>query len=501
MKPPLTVQLLCLIAAALAAWVALVPLQGVPHTPDDIDYAIQARLFAVGMRVGPPVPWPNLSSFALLFTKPGIAASFPPGWPALLALGELAGAQVLVNPILAGLLPWGMWRLCGAITGDGRAARLAAACVALSPGMLALAGSRMAHTSVLLALLAVAALAAERRLGLLAGMALGYVVVARPFDALCAGLPLLLLGGWPGWKALARMAPPLVLATGWLLWDDLRFTGSLLEHPASAWFAAVFPERPGCNRLGFGADVGCYPTHGSYGHTLGKAWDNLKTSAILYDRLLLGVPGGGLLALAGVLRLSRRRPAILLPLLTVPLLHAAYWMPGLAYGARFWHPLYVLAPLGLGALLAEIPGIVPWIAATGIPLLGLAPVASALGHSYWCVSGAFRDGLAARGIEEGTVFVRMVGVRTGSWPTLGMTDMICNPPTAIGAAWAVVDPRPGARLHVVHLPEEADGPKVVLDAQGSGAKGWVVLGDVRTGAWLIAAVDPITGRPGPLEPL
>lgn len=501
MLPPRPVLLLCLLAALLASWVAFVPLGGVPHTPDDIDYTLQARLFADGLRVGPSLRWPVLSSYALLLTTPGIAAAFPPGWPALLSLGERFGAGVLVNPLLAGLLPWGLWRLAQALTGDTRAAGLAAAVAALSPGVLALAGSRMAHTGVLVALVFVAGRAAERRLGLLAGLALGYVAVARPMDAVCAGLPLLLLGGTPNRKGLLRMAPPLLLAAAWLLWDNHRFTGELLQHPASAWFAHEYPERPGCNRLGFGPELGCYPTHGSFGHTLAKAWTNLKSNAVLFDRLLLGVPGGGLLALGGVLRLARRRPALLLPLLAVPLLHAAYWMPGLAYGARFWHPLYALAPVGLGVMLAAIPGVLPWLAATGLPLLGLVPVASALGQSYWCVDASVRDGLVSRGIDRGTVFVRMVGKRSGSWPALGMTGMVCNPPTAIGSAWLLMDPRPDAALHIVHLPSETDGPKIVLDAQGGGAPAWVLLGHVPTGEWRIAALDPATGRPGAFEPL
>ena len=116
---------------------------------------------------------------------------FPPGWPALLAVGEWAQLGAWVNPLVACFPPWVAYRVAMAIS-DRQVARLAAVAMALSPGVLILAGSRMSHTSVLLGLgvLAVTVLSPSPR-RLLGAAAAAYVVLARPYDAVTAGpLPL-----------------------------------------------------------------------------------------------------------------------------------------------------------------------------------------------------------------------------------------------------------------------------------------------------------------------
>ena len=81
--------------ATLLCWGAL---DGIPHVQDEIVYTLQARVFAGGDR------WAAESLSWFFWLESPSASAFPPGWPALLALGEAVGAGWLVNPLLAGAL-------------------------------------------------------------------------------------------------------------------------------------------------------------------------------------------------------------------------------------------------------------------------------------------------------------------------------------------------------------------------------------------------------------
>ena len=164
---------------SLAAFVSQIPLAGVPHVSDEVAYTLQARLFAAGGRLGPAAD--NASMWMMPFWNIDgpMFSPFPPGWPALLAVGELVHLGAWVNPLLACFLPWVAFRLALAVA-DRSVARLAAVLMALSPGILVLAGSRMAHTSVLLALgiLMVVVTSRAPRRWWLGGAAAAYVVIA-----------------------------------------------------------------------------------------------------------------------------------------------------------------------------------------------------------------------------------------------------------------------------------------------------------------------------------
>ena len=166
----------------LAAFVAQVPLAGVPHVTDEVAYTLQARLFAAGQRVGPAAD--NASMWLMPFwnNEGPMFSPFPPGWPALLALGEWAQLGAWVNPLVACFLPWVAYRVAMAISDRQGRKRLAAVAMALSPGVLILAGSRMSHTSVLLGLgvLAVTVLSPSPRRWLLGATQRPPTVVLLP---------------------------------------------------------------------------------------------------------------------------------------------------------------------------------------------------------------------------------------------------------------------------------------------------------------------------------
>ena len=109
----------------LALLTAALPLDNLPHVTDEVSYTLQARLFAQGLRVGPPVEDPSRLLYPIWVGAPSSFSPFPPGWPALLALGEALGAGLLVNPLLAFFLPGLAGRL-GAAMGLDPAGRRAA---------------------------------------------------------------------------------------------------------------------------------------------------------------------------------------------------------------------------------------------------------------------------------------------------------------------------------------------------------------------------------------
>ncbi len=488
--PPWALLLgLGLLTAALALGLALGPLGGVPHVSDEIAYTLQARLFAAGQRMAAAAPHPALQSYPFWQTTGATFAVFPPGWPALLGLGERFGLGVLVNPLLAAGLPAVAWGLAqGRLRPRG--ARLAAVLMALSPGVLLLASSRMAHTSVLLALGLGALAAARPGARGWTGLAVAYVVLARPFDAVLVGLPLLI---WAAWRATGPQRAALVLLPGLaaalVFADNHATTGAALTFPVGPWYDAWVADLgrpPGCNRLGFGETVGCAPVGGSWGHSPAKALAALRDTATRLDSLLIGVPGGLLLAAAGAWRLGRRGLWLWLPLLLVPLGHMLYWSPGLALGARFWHPLHLALPLLIAHALDRIPGrlVAPGLAA--LCLVGTSRLLPELADSWWCVDDALKNRLAAEGIDHGVLFVRSEGrPQRRAWPRLGVAEGLeCAPMLEAGDAFLLHDPT-GAGLTVRHAPSPPSQIARWRAAEAPTAPAHLAVQDLATGQWRI----------------
>ena len=475
---------------------SLGPLDGMPHVSDEVVYTLQARVFAGGARLGPAGDNASMLLYPFWQTNPASFSVFPPGWPALLSLGERAGLGWLVNPLLAGALPWLTWLLGRELA--PRSAALAAGIAAASPGVWILAASRMSHTSTLAAVLLVAVVVARRRDGLAAwtgaGLAAAYVVTARPYDALVFVGPLLAAGLLRA-PDHARRAP-LVLLPGLgaalVLWDNAALTGSPLSFPVSPWFdlwVADLGRPPGCNGLGFGADLGCAPTEGGFGHTPAKALAIAAASLARLDRLLLGMHGGLIAALVGAWAL--RRPALLLGLAIPAGAYALYWSPGLAYGARFYHLAYVALPVLVAAGLYRVLGRWSWAVALGLPLATCPPILRDLSADFWCVDGGLGDRLAALDIEEGVIFLEAGGERVVSWPALGVDALVCDPMLEAGDAFAWMNPSATTGgLQPRYALSDPGQTRAYLDLHHPGADAWVVEHDVAGDRRRISAVNP-----------
>ena len=471
-----------LACGSVSAWVAQIALGGIAHVSDEIAYTLQSRLFASVQRVGPFADNPSMWSMPFWDVNAAMFSPFPPGWPALLAPFEALGLAAWLNPLAASLLPWVVYRIALTVV-DGAVARTAALLVAFSPGVWLLAGSKMPHTSVLLALGVLMVVALEMKAskwpwfwGALAAL---YVILARPFDALLLAGPLLALGLAGARDARMRwvwVGLPAV-GVGLVGFDNYQLTGDVFQFPMSAWFDQ-WQDRIGCNRLGFGADVGCAPTLGTWGHSPLKALKLMALAWGRFDGLLLGVHGGTLIAALGAWRLGARGGLIWVALTVFG--YGLYWSPGLAYGARFWHPLYLVVPIAMAAVLVRVPTFWRRLSVIGLAVVGISRVAPELSDKYWCVDGGLAEQIKAAGIQEGVVFMKGEGSRFTAWPKLGVDEFVCDPMLEAGDGWLLANPAQiQGGLQIRHALPDLEQTRAFMAAHHPGAEAWVLIHDVK----------------------
>lgn len=409
------------LGAVAARLVAARALGDVPHVMDEIAYLFQAKTFAAG-RLTAPVALPR-AAFALWFVDDRWAkfSIFPPGWPAVLAIGVKLGAARWVNPILhAATTP--IVAAAAARLGGPRARVPAAAMYALSPQAVILAASFMSHGVVALgaalALWAGAALASNRTrprararalVALAGGAGVGIALLARPLCGVVAAIalfapPIVSRDRAAAIRPLLAAIVPIAFAVALLGAYNHALTGHATRFPQTAWFDEhlapdddpFFAYHPGCNALGLGPGHGCDTSiragYHDVANALSNTGDNLTSWAFL--------AGGGPLvflfaiygALAGRSRKGPRAAALLVPLAAI-VLYALYWYAGTCFGARFYHAglpaLIALAAAGASrAWTALRHRLVPLVAfvIVAYALLGAAGFTYAydeLAHGYW----------------------------------------------------------------------------------------------------------------------
>lgn len=222
--------LLALFSFAMSAILSRTVFERLPHLEDEVAYLFQARTLARGdAAIESPQPerafWQPfvVDHEGLRFSK------YTPGWPALLAVGEAVGSHWLINASLAALTTALIFRL-GAAVYSQSVGLIGAALAAFSPMALLLNATLMGHTAALFAgtlfLYAYWRLehAQHRRLrwGVVAGLALGGLIAARPMSALAIALPLMAWSAIRLWRArkaalLPTLRPLLALSAVALL--------------------------------------------------------------------------------------------------------------------------------------------------------------------------------------------------------------------------------------------------------------------------------------------
>lgn len=368
---PRAFDLGCALASALlsCAYVALY-LRGGPRIIDATTYHLEARALADGAFTWPvsEVPASSMGRFLVrdVFASGEHAAGiFPPGYPAVLALGFLVGAPMLVGPLLAALLSLALVdlarsaaRALGLADVEG-GARLAGLLGLVCAALRYHTADTMSHGLAALCFTAALAAAYRMREGelrlapLVLGLASGWLVATRPPSAL-ALVVVLGVAVWPLVREeRAAMLKPAALAAlaslpglALLAWHQRAATGAWWQSSQSLYYA-LSDGPAGCFRYGFGEGIGCRLEHGDFvAHNLPDGyglWPALKTSARRLDKHLfdaLDAKWLGPLAYLAIVWAARRTPlrplALALPALV--LAYAPFYFDGNypGGGARFY---------------------------------------------------------------------------------------------------------------------------------------------------------------------
>ncbi|MCA9881659.1 MAG: hypothetical protein KC708_01755 [Anaerolineae bacterium] len=267
---------LALMSFLLSAYFSHATFEQLPHLEDEMAYLYQARIFARG-QLTIDIPQPSLSywqPFLIDDTSTGQrGGKYPPGWPLLLAFGEIAGQLWIVNALLASLLT-SLTFAVGRTWFDPDVGLFAALLVAFSPMVMLLNASLMAHTLALVCVMAILLLwrrllRGSWRIALAVGLLAGLLYITRPLPTLGLGLVcsvLFLRHLYNRWRAgrLLRTLPPYVLAAVGLLlmvafgW---AYTAALTGNPTENLYVRIWTY----DSLGFGECCG------RSGHNLSKA--------------------------------------------------------------------------------------------------------------------------------------------------------------------------------------------------------------------------------------
>jgi hypothetical protein len=371
----LIASVIAVAAAALSSGYVVYYLRGGPRIIDATSYFLEARALARGLLTWPALePTASLRGRFLLLSGPPSAERlgviFPPGYPALLAIGFLLRAPMWVGPILAGLLALATHELARRVSGRDDVARIAALLSLVCATLRYHTADTMSHglsalllTTALLMLFDAATCKSALRAAA-AGLLVGWLVATRPATAV-AVLPLIALL-LVRLRARDRVATLVSLALPVTLFavQQRAVTGAWLVASQTAYYA-VADGPPGCFRVGLGRGIGCLHEHGAYVRALlpdGFGLFALVVNTLRRLRLhLMDIANAEPLALLVVLGawLGRRDKKVALltaGTVLIVLVYAPFYFDG-SYpggGARFYAdvlPLeHVLGALGVAGL-------------------------------------------------------------------------------------------------------------------------------------------------------
>jgi 4-amino-4-deoxy-L-arabinose transferase-like glycosyltransferase len=490
-----TAALWCFLGTAL---LAVFVYERHPHVPDEVSYLLGARIFAHGGLSAPAPPVPEAFDVDLM-TYDGQRWFSPvnPGCLLPLAVGARLGAPWLVNPVLSGLCVLAIYLFVREIA-DRRTARVSLLLACASPWFLFLGMSFMPHTWTLLcAVLAALAVARARRTGAsawawFAGAMVGLVSLIRPLDGLAVGA---LLGLWALGLGGARLRLGSIAGLGLgallvgaaVLPYNRHLTGRATRHPIMDYVDRVYG--PGRNDLGFGPEKGLdwggldpWP-----GHTPQEALVNVQFNLAALDLELFGWATGSLwlLALAAFARRRERAERLMLAVLAAVVgLSCLYWFSGGPdFGPRYWFlafaPCLVLTASGLRRLEAAAGG---ESVRAGAAVLALAFLALAT-FVPWRAIDKYRS---YRGMEPG---VRELAQEHGFGRSLVLVRGARHPDYASAAAYNPLDWDAGEPIYA--WDRNAEARAKVLERYADRPI-WIVAGPSVTGGGFRLVEGPLS---------
>ncbi len=323
---------------------------GRPLLIDEIIEVRQAQIFAAGHLWLPTPHHPEFFSSLLMVDAAGRTYSqFPPGGPALLALGELAHATWLVVPLSAVISVIAFGAFVRVAESSSRVGAAAIALFAVAPFTVFMSGSHMNHVTALAFILIGAAalvhLTSHPRedrgrpwLALLSGLGFGIAATIRPVDALAFALPAAV------WYLSRAFRTP-------RRWDDALAALLGVAIPLCALFF-VNANTTGAPLLfgyqvlwGHHHDLGFHQAPWGYTHTAARGLELVNLYFLRLQDYLYETPIPALLPAVGALAMTTRLRAadryLLASCALLTALYFAYWAEGDFLGPRF---MYALGP-------------------------------------------------------------------------------------------------------------------------------------------------------------
>lgn len=350
-RPWLTATLLATAAFAVYLLIGWIIFDFRPLIVDAITELMQARIFSSGHLWQPTAAHPEFFSSMLMIDKGGRSFSqFPPGGPALLALGDLVRAPWLVGPICGGVAVAAYFHFLRTVREENSIVLGATLLFAFAPFAAFMAGSYMSHTPTLMwlmlgcAALAVTVTREQRQFwpACLMGLSFGMAATIRAPGAMAFALP---AGAWLLVLTIKRRLPiSALLGAG---------VGILLPIAGMLCINTVLNGAP----LRFGYQVQWGKDHGFGFHRSpwGAAHTPMRGLALTnldFIRLqiyLFESPLPALLPALGAFALTRRWRSfdryLLVSAAILVGMYFAYWFDALWLGPRYYHALLPLLAL------------------------------------------------------------------------------------------------------------------------------------------------------------
>jgi hypothetical protein len=337
--------------AGLAIILAFVLFNARPILIDEIVQLQQAQIYTHGhLWLPTPKLQEFMSSLFMVNVDGRVFAQFPPGGPAMLALGQLVGAPWLVNPLASAVSVLAFAALLRVAEPRPSVAAAAVVLFALAPFTLFMSASYMNHVTALMwVMIATAALAhamADERprpaLALLSGLGYGAAATIRPADALAFAAPAAL---WYLVRALRD--PP--------RWRDALAAAAGVAVPMAAMMVVNASTTGSPLRFGYQVLWGDWHTLGFHrapwgeSHTPARGLEYVNRYLLQLERYLFETPIPSLVPAIAALALTRRLRAIDRYLLAsgalLLLTYFAYFHDGYYLGPRFVFPLAPICAL------------------------------------------------------------------------------------------------------------------------------------------------------------
>lgn len=420
-----------LVALVLAVGFAFYSFDARPTTADEISQLWHATMLARGRLALPPDPNPEFFAIDNIIDRPLWMSQFPIGGPAVLAVGLLAGAVWIVNPVLTALTTLNVYRFAQRAYGEPLA-RAAAVVFVASPMVLLLGASHMNHTpTAWLLTLALAALPVWyatteatrlRRAALLIGASVGVAFAIRPLDAVVGGavMGLMMLRHAMRDRERARSLLVAVAAGSVPLALTLMVNALTTGHALRFGYELLW----GANHsLGLHDDPTGHPHTPWRALLLGiKYVAQMNWIALAWPVPILLVVATGLL----FLRRPRRWDRLLLALFAAQVfVYAFYWHDGQFVGPRFLFAavpaLLILTARAPFAVASRVSGVWWRVAVILVPVcIGVSWLRSMPPFGVQGIAGEFRESRSRLKLEpppqvrDGTVANALIFVQEGA---------------------------------------------------------------------------------------